>query len=142
MTEVHRMSSAAPLIIDPMSPSHRIKLKSIGSYLLTNFNRYLFHRNHQMEMVRHQAPGQNIAVRRHIFPYFIKEKQVILVREKYRLRVISAVIHVVNMSFGKFHSNFCIKLLVLVQSHKKTGGCRGRSVCAASEGFTSGKVLR
>jgi hypothetical protein len=66
-----------------------------------------------MKMIGHQAPGQNIDVRQKMFSKLFKEEQVVLTREEYRLRVVPAIINMVNMTFSKVHNRFFLQFTTI-----------------------------
>jgi hypothetical protein len=81
-------------------------LTPVWRRLLTNLNFNTTNGYHQMKMIRHQAPGQYIGVRQNTVPDFIEKKQIVLTSEKYRLRIISTIIYMIDLAVAKFHDWF------------------------------------
>jgi len=59
-----------------------------------------------MKMIGQQASGQNIGMWKYTFSDFIKKKQVVLAIEKYRLRIVSAIEDMIDLTVAKFHPCF------------------------------------
>ena len=62
-----------------------------------------------MEMIRHKAPGKDVAIRLNMISDFSKEKQVVFAIIKNHLPVVSLVVNVINAAGFEVHSIFVLK---------------------------------
>ena len=81
--------------------THLDRLRGFGS--LEGRNRLLRRVDEEMEMVRHQAVGQKMAVWVQQKPHFLNEKKIVISLEKYPLTVVAAVVDVVDVSGFDLH---------------------------------------
>lgn len=58
----------------------------------------------KVEMVRHQAVRQYVAIVNEVFPDFLQEILIVFLIIKEALSIITTVIHMVNISLVEFHT--------------------------------------